>query len=106
MLIRNACKPLTHITRVHLALCFLSASSDVLGLFLKRSWLVKSNFSLHLTAVHARASVLTGSNLLDFLDDAREFSGTNTVFGDDVLNSGPVVILLGKFRIGRMRLLC
>lgn len=40
-----------------------------------------------------------GGDLFDFLDDLREFSGTDTVLDTNIVDAGSEVILLGEFRV-------
>ena len=53
--------------------------------------------------MHAHLSLGARSDLFDFFDDFREFSGANTVLGDDVSNPVSVVILLALFGVGTWR---
>ena len=49
--------------------------------------------------MHADLALGTRGDLLNFLDDLREFGRTNTVLGDDVSDAVAVVVLLALLRV-------
>ena len=96
---RDAGQPLTNVSWVQLAL-------GVVVLFLEGGRLVQDDFPLGGATVHANLTLGARGDLFHFLDDLGKFSGTNTVLGDDITDTGTVVVLFRQLRVGRVSFLC
>ena len=93
MLVGNPLEPFSDVAGVQLVLALIRL------LLLEGRGFVEHNLALLRTAVHADGPPLVGALLLDVFDDGLELARAHAVLDDDVVDSIPVVVLLGLLRI-------